>query len=170
MLAMYYIHAGSMFAFEDMVACTTASLTCYSHSTCRCIFVHRQLLAECMWATYEVFMLQWAEPWRHGIVIVCVCMCNSVPLISQRALKQVLKIALHAQCDILLPLIWLLLMSDLLTLTTVYTNAESIKDQPASSNLLDNMTVASVQQIRWQPKRNPENETAKATLLNYSYS
>ena len=61
-------------------------------------------------------------------------------------------------------------MSDLLTLTTVYTNAEWIKDQPANSNLLDNMTVPYVQQIRWQPKRNPENETAKATLPNYSYS
>ena len=53
---------------------------------------------------------------------------------------------------------------------TVASNTELSKDQAAHSRLLFNMTVQSVQQIRWWPEWNPENETAKATVLLHAAS
>ena len=56
-----------------------------------------------------------------------------------------------------------------LTSTTVASNKQSSKDQ-AAHNILFNMTVRPVQQIRRRPKWNPENKTltAKATLARRS--
>ena len=44
------------------------------------------------------------------------------------------------------------LWCDLLTLTAVDSNPESSKEQNPHNRLLINMTVQSVQQIRWQPE------------------
>ena len=49
---------------------------------------------------------------------------------------------------------------------TVAGNKQSSEDQAAHSRLHFNMTVQSVQQIRWRPERNPENKTVKATQPN----
>ena len=48
----------------------------------------------------------------------------------------------------------------------VASNTELNEDQAAHSRLLFNMIVQSVQQTKWQPEWNPENETAKATQPN----
>ena len=58
----------------------------------------------------------------------------------------------------------------MLTLTTVASNKQSSEDQAAHSRILFNMTVRSVQQIRWRPERNPENKTAKATQPNLAHT
>ena len=49
---------------------------------------------------------------------------------------------------------------------TVASNKQSSEDQVAHNRLLLNMTVLSVQQIRWWHEWNPENATAKATQPN----
>ena len=57
----------------------------------------------------------------------------------------------------------------MLTLTTVASNKQTSKDKTSHNRLLFNMTVRSVQQIRWQPEWNPENKIAKATQLNLAH-
>ena len=56
---------------------------------------------------------------------------------------------------------------DLLTSMAVVSNPEYREEQLVHSRLLVNMTVQSVQQIRWWPEWNLENKTVKATHPNY---
>ena len=99
----------------------------------------------------------------HSCVCVCVCVC-----VSFCEIHVVVRIFLHdrkgwnVQCKLNAILFWNIigefwirgfiveLWCDLLTIQS-----------PAKNNR--HLTVQSIQQIRWQPGWNPENETAKAT-------